>query len=210
MNPTRDKLIAAARTLFHQRGYAPVGVAEICREAGVVKGSFYHFFPAKEDLAAAVVESNWADLHSELEQLLNQGGSAAERIAGFVSGVVSNALQMQSLYGRIYGCNIGNLACELGPGNSAVQTDLRLAMLGWRSALQALLEQGQADGSVARGLEPQATAETLLATIQGMSVLGRTLDDVALLQRVADTVTALLLRPHPPENSRKSSRRTGP
>lgn len=44
---TRDRILTAARRLFHVNGYTAVGVADICREASVVKGSFYHFFPSK-------------------------------------------------------------------------------------------------------------------------------------------------------------------
>jgi AcrR family transcriptional regulator len=35
-----------------------VGINSLCREAGVVKGSFYHFFPSKQALLDAVFERN--------------------------------------------------------------------------------------------------------------------------------------------------------
>jgi AcrR family transcriptional regulator len=53
---TRTALIAAARPLFAQRGYAGVGTEEIARAAGVTRGALYHHFDGKRELFEAVYE----------------------------------------------------------------------------------------------------------------------------------------------------------
>ena len=53
---TRAALVAAARPLFADRGYAHVGTEEIVRAAGVTRGALYHQFRDKLELFAAVVE----------------------------------------------------------------------------------------------------------------------------------------------------------
>lgn len=51
---TRTALVATARRLFGERGYADVGTEEIVRKAGVTRGALYHHFGATEALFEAV------------------------------------------------------------------------------------------------------------------------------------------------------------
>lgn len=53
---TRAELMATARAMFAQRGYAAVGTEEIVRSAGVTRGALYHHFAGKAELFEAVYE----------------------------------------------------------------------------------------------------------------------------------------------------------
>jgi len=53
---TRDALLAAARALFAEHGFADVALEAIVRAAGVTRGALYHHFPDKTELFAAVFE----------------------------------------------------------------------------------------------------------------------------------------------------------
>lgn len=61
---TRTALVAAARELFAERGYAGVATEEIVKRAGVTRGALYHHFSGKEDLLRAVLH----DLARELAE----------------------------------------------------------------------------------------------------------------------------------------------
>jgi AcrR family transcriptional regulator len=54
---TRSALVAAARKLFTERGYARVSTAEIVEAAGVTRNALYYHFPTKESLFRAVYEN---------------------------------------------------------------------------------------------------------------------------------------------------------
>jgi AcrR family transcriptional regulator len=70
---TRAALVAAARPLFAQRGYADVGTEEIVRAAGVTRGALYHQFADKRELFAAVFEQ----VEAELTRRVGQAAGAA-------------------------------------------------------------------------------------------------------------------------------------
>jgi AcrR family transcriptional regulator len=55
---TRE-LLAAAERIFSARGYGAASIRDIAAEAGFSVGSVYHFFPGKEHLFAAVLDSLW-------------------------------------------------------------------------------------------------------------------------------------------------------
>jgi AcrR family transcriptional regulator len=72
---TREALIAAARRLFAERGFAGVGTEEIVRAARMTRGALYHHFGSKEDLFRAVYEEVEREL---VEQIAAQALSAAD------------------------------------------------------------------------------------------------------------------------------------
>jgi AcrR family transcriptional regulator len=69
---TRQRLTAAARTLFAERGYAGVGTEQIVQAAGVTRGALYHQFRDKADLFAAAAET----IHAEIAERITAGARA--------------------------------------------------------------------------------------------------------------------------------------
>ena len=63
---TRAALVAAARPLFTEHGYAAVSTDQIARAAGVTRGALYHQFDGKEELFAAVFEQVESELVARL------------------------------------------------------------------------------------------------------------------------------------------------
>jgi AcrR family transcriptional regulator len=65
---TRAALVAAARALFAQHGFAGVGTEAIVLAAGVTRGALYHQFADKAELFAAVYEAIEEDLARGLSE----------------------------------------------------------------------------------------------------------------------------------------------
>jgi AcrR family transcriptional regulator len=51
------ELVAAAREVFAERGYAFVSVDDLCAAAGIAKGSFYRWYASKDDAYVAAIRS---------------------------------------------------------------------------------------------------------------------------------------------------------
>jgi TetR/AcrR family transcriptional regulator, lmrAB and yxaGH operons repressor len=55
---TKSQIIDISKSLFQQKGYKSVGIAEILKACNISKGSFYHHFPnGKEELLIACLQS---------------------------------------------------------------------------------------------------------------------------------------------------------
>lgn len=65
---TRGALLAAARTLFVEKGYAATSTPEIVAAAGITRGALYHHFADKQDLFRAVLEEEARVVAAEIEQ----------------------------------------------------------------------------------------------------------------------------------------------
>jgi len=75
---TRAALVAAARPLFAEKGYAAVGTDEVARAAGVTRGALYHQFAGKQELFAAVFEQVEEEIATRIgTDLLAGGGDPA-------------------------------------------------------------------------------------------------------------------------------------
>ena len=71
---TRGALVAAARPLFAELGYAAVGTDEVARAAGVTRGALYHQFAGKTELFAAVFEQVEEEIATRIGAGLLAGG----------------------------------------------------------------------------------------------------------------------------------------
>lgn len=63
---TRDAIVAAAATLFGDKGFANTTIDEIASLAGVAKGAVYHHFPNKGAVFEAVLHRTSASLASDI------------------------------------------------------------------------------------------------------------------------------------------------
>jgi AcrR family transcriptional regulator len=81
---TRAALIAAARTLFAERGYGGVGTEEIVRGAGVTRGALYHHFAGKRELFRAVYEAVERDVVDQIAE--SAIASASDPLAALHAG----------------------------------------------------------------------------------------------------------------------------
>ncbi|HEY2766658.1 MAG TPA: TetR/AcrR family transcriptional regulator [Solirubrobacteraceae bacterium] len=79
---TRERLLAAARTVFAARGYHGASVEEIAAEAGYSTGALYSNFDGKEALFLALLDREIDKHGREIEEAVRERESVAERARG--------------------------------------------------------------------------------------------------------------------------------
>ena len=205
-SPTSLRLVAGAAALFHTRGYAATGVAEVLRAAGAGSGSLYHFFPSKEHLLLAVLDRYRERLREEIFD------PVAERVADPIDrifGVLSFYREFLSASGCALGCPIGNLAGEISDSMPAARARLDELFADWRSGIRTFLSE--AAPRLPRGTDLDALAGFVLAVMEGGVMQARAArsvqpfdDAVAHLRAYFDRLAAEAVGRRP---KRKRSRR---
>ena len=90
---TRAKIFQAAKRILQKQGYEQLSIKNICEEAGVSNGSFYHHFKTKDDLLSYYIEEQ----PSMDPDLLELPSSAAETKEAIISVYLNYAPKNQSL-----------------------------------------------------------------------------------------------------------------
>jgi TetR/AcrR family transcriptional repressor of nem operon len=87
-NETQAKLLETALALIWQSNYSSVGVNEICAQAGVTKGAFYHHFQSKADLYRAASEHYWEGMKIELDRIFSPSNPPLEQLEQLIGCVL--------------------------------------------------------------------------------------------------------------------------
>jgi TetR/AcrR family transcriptional repressor of nem operon len=174
--PTRERLVRTAARLFVTRGYEAVGVNEICAEADVRKGSFYHFFPTKNDLALAAVDHLEADLCAALDAREREVRGPVNKLRATADVVEEIQERLFRTYGRVVGCPIGNLANELAAVQASAGPHVAGVLRRWEHRVAGHFRDAAEVGLLRPGADPDDLARLLIATMQGMVLLAKVSD----------------------------------
>src|ERR1700756_1232799 len=79
---TRERLLAAARSVFARSGYHGASVEEVASEAGFSTGALYSNFEGKEDLSLALMEREIDEHAQEITTAVRERTSMADRATG--------------------------------------------------------------------------------------------------------------------------------
>ena len=169
MSETRDRLVHAAMELFQEKGYGSTSIADILKKARANSGSLYHFFPAKQDLLTAVLDTY---LHGIRPMLLDPAWQGVDDPLERIFVLLARYRQMLVDTDCFYGCPIGNLALELHEPDPAVRERLAANFSAWTTAIEECLA-GAADRLPA-DVDRKSLAQFVLTTMEGGVMQART------------------------------------
>ena len=165
----RDRLLEAAIKLIRSKGFAATSVDQICAEAGVTKGAFFHHFASKEALGVAVAE-HWSASTSAFFAAapFHHHPDPAERVLGYID------LRMALMTGPVesFSCAAGTMLQEAFLSSPAIRGASEASIMGNARALRAdigaaLVRAGQ------REITAASLARHIQAVIQGSFILAK-------------------------------------
>jgi TetR/AcrR family transcriptional repressor of nem operon len=175
---TREKLLDSAVQLMLVKGYTATSVDDICSTAGVTKGSFFHYFKGKEELAIAALGHYWSVRWRALE-----GGpfhAISDPLARLYRYVdfISEMLQQPDVPAS---CLFGNLSQELSATHPAIREQCQWGFAQWADSLEGDLSAAQARYAPAAPFDPRSIAEHFIAVYEGALILAKAKQDVTII-----------------------------
>ncbi|WP_053850994.1 TetR/AcrR family transcriptional regulator [Streptomyces sp. NRRL B-24085] len=187
----KEKILGAARSLIEGRGYSALGVAEICKAAGVPKGSFYYFFESKEALALAVVDEHWAAQRAEWQSALGADTDPLRRLRALFELTEAGQRAVQEGRGTVAGCLFGNLALELSNHAEPVRGRLQEIFDAQVDMVEAVVAEARERGEVTVPDTRQA-ARAVVAQLEGQVMFAKLYNSPQRLSALWDNCRALL------------------
>jgi AcrR family transcriptional regulator len=179
---TRAALVAAARQLFGQRGFAATSVEDVAREARVTTGALYHHFPTKTALFETVFEAVHTDLLATSAAAASGTSDDVELLARGIDAFLDAVLEPD-----VQRIVITDAPAVLGLARFT-ELDERYAF----AAIVAALKSAAAAGTL-HVPDPETLARLLLGTlVRGGMLIAGSADPAGTRDRVSAAIRGLL------------------
>jgi TetR/AcrR family transcriptional repressor of nem operon len=182
---SKTKLLQAAISVIRAKGYAATRIEDICEAAGLTKGSFFHHFASKEDLAVAAADY-WSEVTSAFfaEAAYHNSADPLKRLLAYVD------LRKAMLRGELaeFTCLAGTMAQEVYATHPAIRDACNHSISSHAATLIPDIEAA----ILKYGVEGDWTAESLAlmtqVALQGAFVLAKAKQNI---QVAADSLDHL-------------------
>jgi TetR/AcrR family transcriptional repressor of uid operon len=185
----RGEILGAAIRCFIRDGFRGASTTDICTEAGISPGHLYHYFPSKEAIIEAMIDMGLAHAAERFEKIL----AAPDVIEALLADIEETSLRFRPA--QIL--NLDGLA--EAARNPAFAKIIERHTHAVRRMWGNFLRQAQSQGRVDPELDPDATANILIAIIDGSRAMPIRNPKLDIKQSAAHLKTLLVRFLSPPE-----------
>lgn len=205
-SPSKIRLLDCALHVFRAKGYAATTVDDICAAAGVTKGSFFHHFKGKEELALEAV-SYWNDFTGQLfaQAPYQQIEDPRERLLAYID------FRAALIKGEVpdFTCLLGTLVQDVFETNPNVRDACDAGIRSHAMDVAKTVQQAKAMYAPGAPWDAKSVALYTQAALQGAFVLAKAKNS---MKPALDAVTHLrryieMLIPQPVAQPPKAAKR---
>jgi len=185
---TASRALDAAERLVQVRGFNGFSYADIAAELQITKASLHYHFATKADLGEALINRYSARFSEALVAVDAHDAAAPAKLAAYAK-LYADVLSEQRM------CLCGMLAAEY----PTLPLPMQAAVVGFfdhnEDWLEAVLEQGRDEGSLAFSGPARDTARMIVSGLEGAMLVARPYGDAARFQVAAASLLASLTAP---------------
>ncbi len=181
---SRDAIVRAAARLMYERGVRATSIDDVLVDARAGKSQLYHYFDTKEDLAAAVLEHQLAQVFD------HQAAFHLETWTGLRAWF--DALLERQRARAYRGCPVGSMAAEMSAISDEMRDRVGAIFSRWQGTLDEAFTDMKSSGRLAPDARPEALSAVTLAHIQGGYLLSTASQTVRPMKQSLDAAYASL------------------
>jgi TetR/AcrR family transcriptional regulator, transcriptional repressor for nem operon len=170
----KTRLLDAAIKLIRLQGYAATTVDELCAEAGVTKGAFFHHFKSKDELGAAAAQ-RWTEITAPFFQAApyHAPQRALDRVLAYIG------FRREMIGGELaeFTCLAGTLAQEVHTSHPEMARKAGDAITGHAETLIADIQAAMDESGRTFEFTAESLAEHTQAVLQGGFILAKSTGD---------------------------------
>jgi AcrR family transcriptional regulator len=154
-----ESLLAAAVTVFNERGYDATSMEDIAARLGITKSAIYHHVPSKVELLRLSLDRALDGLFAVTEEPAASTGPAIDRLEHIVRGsvrVLTRELPFVTLLLRVR-------------GNSPVEKAALQRRRRFDQIVADLVRAAAEEGDVRPDIDPAMTSRLLFGTVNSLS-----------------------------------------
>jgi AcrR family transcriptional regulator len=178
---TRARILRAAVDLMMIKGVAATTLDDVRAASGTSKSQLYRHYVDKDALVQDVIEY-------QAEHLLTTQGEQLRRLNS-VSGLErwrDAIIQQNTIVNRVYGCQLGSLACELSDQNERARSALAGHFGTWLRLIADGLWRMRDAGKLHCDVDPDRLAIGLMGALEGGYLLAQTEQDIKFMRITLD------------------------
>jgi TetR/AcrR family transcriptional regulator, transcriptional repressor for nem operon len=188
---TKEKLLQVAFDLIWNQSYGSVSVDHICDRAHVNKGSFYHFFASKSDLAVAAYEENWREKLPELDRIFSPQVPPLERLERWCQHIRQRQKLKAEKYGHVCGCPYASLGMELATQDEKIRAKTQEMMDRSIRYIESALVDAKRQGLVS-AVDLLGSAQRVYSMTLGMLLDAKIRNDLEVLQELEPIIMDII------------------